>query len=91
MAKQKNAPGRGAAPEPRYRADDLLADVVDRHPGAKDVLLSFGLPCFKCVVAYGETLAEGCAPLLVNAAAVLERLNALPPHEDERPRAAATS
>jgi hybrid cluster-associated redox disulfide protein len=64
---------------PLFTLDDLLADVVDRHPGAKDVLLSFGLPCFKCVVAESETLRQGCAPLRLDAENVLARLNALPP------------
>ena len=64
---------------PRFSGEDLLADVVDRHPGAKDVLLSFGLPCFKCVVAESETLSQGCAPLRLNAADVLAKLNGLPP------------
>jgi hypothetical protein len=86
VGKKQPAP---VATEERFRPDDLLADVVDRHPGAKDVLLSFGLPCFKCIVAYRETLREGCAPLLLNAEEVLARLNALPPHPDELPRSAA--
>lgn len=75
--------------ELRFQADDVLADVVDRHPGASDVLLAYGLPCFKCIVAYRETLREGCAPLLLNAAEILARLNALPPHPEELPRSAA--
>ncbi|HYC79028.1 MAG TPA: DUF1858 domain-containing protein [Planctomycetota bacterium] len=66
-------------PAPRFRSDDVVADVVDRDPRAKDVLLSFGLPCFKCIVAYDETLAEGCAPLLLNVDEIVARLNALPP------------
>ncbi len=78
-----------AKPAPRFQADDVLADVVDRHPGASDVLLAFGLPCFKCIVAYRETLREGCAPLLLNAEEILSRLNALPQSPEELPRSAA--
>jgi hypothetical protein len=88
VPKKKTARADVEGEAPRFRVDDLLADVVDRHPGSKDVLLSFGLPCFKCIVAFDETLAEGCAPLLLNAAEVLAQLNALPPHPDEIPRAA---
>lgn len=86
MSKKKADP---EPPEARFQREDVLYDVVERHPGAKGVLLSFGLPCFDCVVAETETVAEGCAPLLLNVDAVLAKLNALPPDPAEKPRSAA--
>ncbi len=61
-----------------FTKEMLVCDIVDSHPGAKDVLLEFGLPCFRCVVAYTETLAEGVQPHDLDADLIIERLNALP-------------
>jgi len=45
-----------------YQKDMLVADLVNAHPLAKDVLLEFGLPCHECIVAWHETLEEGLRP-----------------------------
>lgn len=58
-----------------YRGDMLLGEVVDAHPSASDVLLSFGLPCFKCVVADTETLAEGARAYGLDPARIIEKLD----------------
>lgn len=57
-----------------WSADMLLCDIVDAHPDAKGVLESFGLPCWRCVVAYHETLVEGCRPHGLDPAVVLAAL-----------------
>ena len=62
-----------------YSLDMLVCDVVDAHPLAKDILMDFGLPCYRCVVAYHETLAEGLQPHNVDAEALLARLTAEAP------------
>lgn len=62
-----------------YTKEMLLCDIVDSHPKAKDVLLEFGLPCYKCIVAYTETLAEGVQPHDLDADKIIERLDALKP------------
>jgi hybrid cluster-associated redox disulfide protein len=54
-----------------------VADAVDAHASAKEVLLEYGLPCSECIVAFHESLAEGCAALRLNIDEVVERLNAL--------------
>ena len=59
-----------------YRADMRVADLVDAHPRAKDVLMEFKLPCYRCIVAYDETLAEGLFPHGIDPADVIARLNA---------------
>lgn len=53
----------------------LVCDIVNAHPAAKDVLLSFGLPCFRCEVAWHETLAEGLKPHAIEPSVVLEKLD----------------
>lgn len=65
---------------PLITADTLVADAVNSHPEAKEVLLARGLPCYRCEVAFHETLATGCAPLGLDVANVVQALNAL--HED---------
>ena len=62
-----------------WTADTPVHEIVDGHPRAKDVLLSFGLPCWECVVAYHETLAEGLQPHGIDPAEVLARLDAEAP------------
>lgn len=57
-----------------------VADAVDSHPGVQEILTEYGLPCSRCIVAWHETLAEGCSPLSLDVDAIVARLNALPPH-----------
>ena len=68
---------RGAEPEPAFRSDELIGEMLERDPRVADVLSSMGLPCFRCVVKDFETLAEGCAPLGLRTDEVLARLNNL--------------
>jgi hybrid cluster-associated redox disulfide protein len=65
-------------PSPRFLGGMLVIEILERHPGAKDVLASFGLPCHRCVVAEKETLEEGCRPLGLDPKRILADLNALP-------------
>jgi hybrid cluster-associated redox disulfide protein len=70
---------RAEAPAgPRFAATEIIGDLLERDPRVEDVLSSFGLPCYRCVVKDFETLAEGCAPLGLQVGEVLARLNALP-------------
>jgi hybrid cluster-associated redox disulfide protein len=71
-------------PAPAFRADELIADLLDRDPRVEAILASFGLPCSGCVVKDTETLAEGCVPLGLRTEDVLARLNALEPPADHR-------
>ena len=67
----------GAPGGPRFTAGMLVADAVDADPKVKDVLLGFGLPCSECIVAFHESLEDGCGPLGLRVDDVLSRLNAL--------------
>jgi len=78
MGRKKGGREPADSGRPRFVADMLVSTAVDSDPGVKDVLAEFGLPCDRCIVAYHETLAEGCHPLGLNVAEILERLNALP-------------
>ncbi len=63
----------------RFSRAMIVAAALDQDERAKDVLLEFGLPCWKCVVSETETLEEGCRPLQIDVDLVVRRLNALPP------------
>lgn len=62
-----------------WTAETPVHEIVDGHPRAREVLESFGLPCWKCVVAYHESLAEGLKPHGLDLDEVLARLNELAP------------
>ena len=66
-----------------YSADMKVCDIVNSHPKAKDVLLSFGLPCYRCEVAWHETLDEGLRPHAIDPAVVLEKLDREAPRKPE--------
>jgi hypothetical protein len=55
----------------------MVCDALELHPGAQAVLESFGLPCHRCIVAYYETLEQGCGPLGKSVDDLVDRMNAL--------------
>ena len=78
MSKRKRAREEASGEgDPRFHRDMLVATAVDADPGAAGVFLHFGLPCSKCIVAYHETIAQGCAPMGIAADEVVARLNGL--------------
>lgn len=77
MAKKKPRP-EASENGPRFTTGMLIADALEADARAKEVFLSYGLPCHECVVSEHESIEDGCTPLGLKAAAVVERLNALP-------------
>jgi len=79
MSKRKK--GREAAPgdprKVRFDRDTIIWDALEAHAGVEQVLLEYGLPCRRCVVADTETLADGCTPLGLAVDEIVARLNAL--------------
>ncbi|MEE9394690.1 MAG: DUF1858 domain-containing protein [Planctomycetota bacterium] len=70
-----------------YSQEMIVADIVDAHPKAKDVLLEFGLPCSECIVAFHETLAVGVQPHGLDAEVIVARLREkapLPQHPNRK-------
>ena len=65
-----------------YTPDMIVADIVDSHPKAASVLLSFGLNCSECIVAWYETLEQGLAPHGIAAGDVIAKLDAEAPRPD---------
>ena len=62
---------------PKFHRDMVILSVLEADARAKELLLGFGLPCHRCVVAESETLAEGCAPLGLEVDGLVAKLNAL--------------
>ena len=58
--------------------DEKIIDILERHEGAAEVLLSFDLPCHECVVSTEETLEEGARLTGKDPDAIIEKLRALP-------------
>jgi hybrid cluster-associated redox disulfide protein len=82
MSKRKRLRDGEAATEglgeaSRFHRGMLVADAVNVDPRVQDVLTEYGLPCSSCIVAWHETLADGCAPLGLSVDEVVARLNAL--------------
>ena len=55
-------------------ADEAVAALLIREPGAARVLLSHGMHCVGCAIAPFETLAEACLIYGVPLARLLEDL-----------------
>ena len=45
----------------KITADTLIAEILEINPDAPEILLSYGMHCFGCAIAHGETLAEAVA------------------------------
>ena len=45
----------------KITADTLIADCLKLNPDSAQILLSYGMHCFGCAMAHGETVAEAVA------------------------------
>lgn len=62
-----------------WSKDMLVIDILEAEPKTEAVLLSFGLPCGRCVVAEFETLAEGARAYGIPVETIIEKLDRLAP------------
>ncbi len=62
----------------------LIAEALELHEDAADMLEKFGLPCHRCAVADVETIAEGAAAKGLDVERILTALNALLKKETNR-------
>jgi hybrid cluster-associated redox disulfide protein len=69
---------RSARPAPRFHREMIIAEILQAHPGAREVLEKRGLPCHRCLLQEDETLEQGCAPLALAVDEILAELEALP-------------
>lgn len=58
----------------KFSKDSTLGEVLQQK-GAEQILMGFGLHCFCCPCAQGETIEEACAVHEIPLDLVLEKLN----------------
>ena len=58
-----------------FKKTDLLSDVIENHPQAEEILLSFGFHCIYCPASQMETIEEACAVHDVDVEELLKALN----------------
>lgn len=57
--------------------DMNIMEVVEKYPIAVEVFQRHGLGCVGCMIASGETLAEGIEAHGLDTKAILEEINSL--------------
>lgn len=55
--------------------DMMIRDLIQVHPFAQDILMTYGMPCVGCPVSMMETLEEAAAVHGIDLACLLEDLN----------------
>ena len=59
----------------KFKASDLICEVLQKSKNAADILISFGFHCLGCPSAQMETLEEACMVHGVDVKDVLKALN----------------
>lgn len=65
----------------RITKDMLVGDLLDRYPGAGELLLRLGMHCIGCPSSRGETLEDACAVHGGDCGEILRLLNERFPEE----------
>ena len=56
--------------------NDIIGDVLDRHPETAQLFLSIGMHCLGCPASRGETIEGACYVHGADADKLIEALNA---------------
>ena len=56
--------------------NDIIGDVLDRHPETAQLFLSIGMHCLGCPASRGETIEAACYVHGADADKLIEALNA---------------
>ena len=59
-----------------FKKEDIIADVLEYHENAEEILTRFGFHCLYCPASQMETLEEACEVHGIDVEEVLEKLNA---------------
>ena len=62
--------------------DEMVSDLLTRHPRAARVLVNHGMHCVGCAIARFETLAEACAVYGIPVERLLDELRDRGPEAD---------
>jgi len=52
-----------------------FAEIMQKHPGAQDILLKKGMHCIGCPISQMESLEDGCKAHGIDPEKVVEELN----------------
>ncbi len=53
----------------------IIGDIVQKYPNSVEVMLSHGMHCVGCHVAYWETLEQACEGHGIDAKKLVDELN----------------
>lgn len=56
--------------------NDIIGDVLDKHPETAQLFLSIGMHCLGCPASRGETIEEACSVHGADADQLVASLNA---------------
>lgn len=56
--------------------NDIIGDVLDKHPETAQLFFSIGMHCLGCPASRGETIEEACAVHGADADQLVASLNA---------------
>ena len=59
-----------------FKKTDIIAEILEKHPKAEEILTGFGFHCLYCPCSQMETLEEACEVHEVDVDEVLKALNA---------------
>lgn len=60
----------------KITADTIIGDILDMNGDTAPFFLEMGMHCLGCPSARGESIAEACAVHGVDAAELVDKLNA---------------
>ena len=59
----------------KIKKDEIIHDVISRHPEVMEVFFDYGISCVGCVNAYTETIEEGAKLHGISLEELLDDLN----------------
>lgn len=59
----------------KFKATDIICDVLKNHPKAEEILTQFGFHCLYCPASQMETLEEACIIHEIDIDELLKALN----------------
>jgi len=59
----------------KIKKDEIIHDVISRHPEVMEVFFDYGISCVGCVNSYMETIEEGAKLHGISLDELLEDLN----------------
>ena len=58
-----------------FKKEDIIADVLEYHENAEEILTRFGFHCLYCPASQMETLEEACMVHNIDVNELLKALN----------------